>query len=48
MEILIADFNLQAEAGPLLALSNLATMDEKTSEPIPPIFKKVLLTAEEV
>lgn len=46
MEIMIADFNLQAEAGPLLALSNLAMMDEMTSKPIPPVFKEIL-TAEE-
>lgn len=46
MEILVADFKVQAETGPLMALAGFTTPDESVEPPKPVI--EVILSPEEI
>ena len=46
MDIIVADFKVQAETGPLMALSGFAAMDNTVTPP-PPVYE-VSLTKEEI
>jgi len=46
MDVIVADFKVQAETGPLMALSGFAAMDNTVTPP-PPVYE-VSLTKEEI